>query len=673
MAVIKQLSNQGFSLKDKKVAKWVAILSFVVSFVFYGNTIGNGYAMDDSIVTNTNDSIPNERYIPINSRVVKGLASIPSYFTQHYGTEDGMSYDYRPIASSSFALEYQFFGQNPYVSHFINVLLYGCLILGLFHLLIKLFGDDYFVFSAFVVLLYAAHPIHTEVVASLKSRDEILSFLFSILSFIQAIKYYQTSRYLNVFLSVLFLTIAILSKLSAELFIVIIPASVVFFNGWKKRSGIILIFAMIIPFAILAIINVSLPPEVRYFLHYENPLLNGGDGIGARVIASVNCLGFYVLKLLFPITLIFYYGHAEIAIDNCSNPNFIIGLIVLIAGAYLFFKKFKTNRVLTFGLFFFFATVLAASNLLKLVTGIVAERLVFIGSLGFCILVVILFFKLFKLDLKSSNFKINSSFRFAIGLLVLLFFVRTYYRNQNWKNELTLYRHDAPLAPHSAKANGMLSNHLFPIMSRTVDNQERFSLAQEVIKHYEIAVSIDSTNYAWLHNLASTYGSFQDTYEKAIPLYKKAIAAKRIAAEENDKIGLSPDYPVAYQNIAYIYSLMGQDSLSILNYEKSLEQDAKNEFTYTRYLEFYNSRKLYDKSEIVIDRALKELGKSYRFYSEKGNLYLKRGNIEVAAQCYEDAYDTYQDPKLAAYLIKQYTNNGMLDKLASFKKRYNLP
>ncbi len=668
----KQLIELKYNFSDKKVKRWVTIFCFAVAFILYGNTISNRYAMDDSIVTVSNDTVPNEKFMPINKRVVKGIAAIPDFFTEHYGNEEGMSYDYRPITSSSYAIEYQFFGQNPHVSHFINVVLYGCLLLVIFQTLLLLFGEVYFVFISFIVLLFAAHPIHTEVVASLKSRDEIFSFLFSVIALKYAIKFYDSSKLLSLILSVIFLTLGILSKLSAELFIVIIPVSVLIFKGWQKRNGILLITAMIVPFAIISLINVTLPPEIRYFLHYENPLLLDGDGLIPRIIASINCVGFYVIKLVFPITLVFYYGHAEVRIDNVSNVNFAVGLVTLLVGAYFFFKHYKSNKILTFGLFFFFSTLLAASNLIKLVTGIVGERLVFVSSLGFCVLIVYILFSLIKLDFRAQNYTLKSSFKLVFGTIVFLFLVRTFIRNQDWKDELTLYRHDTPLAPNSAKANAMLSNYLFPVMSRTNDNQERLSMAQEVIKHYEIAISVDSSNYAWYHNLASTYGSFQDTYAKAIPLYKKAIELKREVAKQNVKVHLSPDYPVAYQNLGYVYSMIGQDSLAIVNFEMSLKQDPKNEFTYKRYIDLYMNRKNLEGAESIINRGLKILGKSYQLSSIKGNLLLQKGDINGAAMCYEDAYDAYNDPKLAAYIIKQYTKSGMTDKLINFKKRFGL-
>lgn len=145
--------------------------------LLYVNTIPNQYAMDDELVTTVDKNYPHRL-------TSKGLSAIPQIFREPYYKDDqGYAYDYRPVTLSVFALEHSLFGANPHISHFINVILYALLCGLLLYVLEKLFPETNPVIPFSVTLLYAAHPIHTEVVASIKNRDEIMALGFMLFSF----------------------------------------------------------------------------------------------------------------------------------------------------------------------------------------------------------------------------------------------------------------------------------------------------------------------------------------------------------------------------------------------------------------------------------------------------------------------------------------------------------
>lgn len=141
----------------------------VLAFLLYANTIPNDYNMDDELVT-------------INHRnTSRGLSAISDIFSQYYYEDDmGYKYEYRPIAHLSFALEHELFGESPHISHLINCLLYALLCLMLYKLLLSFFPQNMALLAFMATLLFVFHPIHTEVVASIKNRDELLAVLFGI-------------------------------------------------------------------------------------------------------------------------------------------------------------------------------------------------------------------------------------------------------------------------------------------------------------------------------------------------------------------------------------------------------------------------------------------------------------------------------------------------------------
>jgi len=194
-----------------KSKNFYALIVFIFSGVLFVNTIPNEYNLDDELVT-------------INHRTTsKGLKNIDEIFTGFYYEDDmGYKYDYRPITHLSFALEHQLFGQNPHVSHAVNVVLYAFLCLLIFYLSNKIYPDKSPSFGFFVAMFFAVMPIHTEVVASIKNRDEILSLLFGLSAF-YLFFFRDRSKVLIFILAIILFQLSIFSKPSTTLLLFLIP------------------------------------------------------------------------------------------------------------------------------------------------------------------------------------------------------------------------------------------------------------------------------------------------------------------------------------------------------------------------------------------------------------------------------------------------------------------
>src|SRR3972149_7555568 len=161
-------------MKDKPV---IILFFIILSFLYYGNTLTHEYALDDAIVINQNLFTKNG---------ISGIQDILSYdtFTGFFGKEKKLVEGgrYRPFSLITFAIEYEFFGLSPHISHFINIALYAFTAIMLFLVLSALFAgyrQKYrFLNIPFITtLIFIIHPVHTEVVANIKGRDEILALL----------------------------------------------------------------------------------------------------------------------------------------------------------------------------------------------------------------------------------------------------------------------------------------------------------------------------------------------------------------------------------------------------------------------------------------------------------------------------------------------------------------
>jgi|GEM_PF-1049084 len=216
----------------------------VFSFLLYGNTIFNKYNLDDEMVTSVSAS-------KLHRLTSKGIAAIPEIFkSNYYEDTQGYSYEYRPVVLTTFAIEHSLFGDNPHVGHFINVLLYS-LLCALLLLVLNLLLKDYSRLLPFLItLFFAAFPLHTEVVASLKNRDEILALTGGLASLFFFIHYVDRRNLLFLLGGALCFLAGMLSKQTIISFAIIIPLLLFLFREVSIAKAItisILLCAVIFP------------------------------------------------------------------------------------------------------------------------------------------------------------------------------------------------------------------------------------------------------------------------------------------------------------------------------------------------------------------------------------------------------------------------------------------
>ena len=148
------------------------MLCFGLVFASYGHTLSGDFVFDD-------------RSIVSNYSLLKNINKLPQAATMGYWhDETGL---YRPVVLISYALNASFFGISPFSFHLINLILYALIGYFLCLLIKKLFPKKEKI--AFLVpILFLILPIHTEVVANVIGRAEILALLFSIIGFLEVSK-----------------------------------------------------------------------------------------------------------------------------------------------------------------------------------------------------------------------------------------------------------------------------------------------------------------------------------------------------------------------------------------------------------------------------------------------------------------------------------------------------
>lgn len=226
--------------KDLSTKSNFTLFIVLITFIVFANTFKNGYNLDDNLVTQNH---------PLTS---KGLSTIKEIFSStYYKDELGYKFGYRPMVHLSFAIEDAFFGESPVMSHFFNVVLYIIAVFLLYKLVLEWLGEEKKLVALLAALFFAVHPIHSEVVASIKNRDEILAFLFAMLSGLAMNKFISTKKWWRLILVGVFFALGLLSKKSIFPLVVVFPiASYLIFKPNRKDFAILL-FTLLIPASLI--------------------------------------------------------------------------------------------------------------------------------------------------------------------------------------------------------------------------------------------------------------------------------------------------------------------------------------------------------------------------------------------------------------------------------------
>lgn len=553
-------SKKAFQSKlspNKRTTLFHSLLILILTLLLYGNSTRNLYNIDDHLV------------IHQNPLVQQGIQAIPRIFTSLYAYEADFSYGYRPLVQSTYAIEFQLFGINPKISHWINLLIYLLTGFALYKTLRLLFSKYRSEFHLLITLLFLAHPIHTEVVASLKNRDELMSFLFSILALNYLFRYVtQGKTKLLIYGGLLFL-LGMLSKISALSFLAIFPLVFYFFTDTPTKKILWVVGTMASVFLIGYVYRILFIPNAhRTMMFFENPLVYE-ESFWVRTATAMVSLLFYIRLLVFPHPLSFYYGYDTIPLVNWSSPWALLALLIYLGGLILALRLIKKKHLVSFAILYFLITIAMFSNLVKPAPGIVAERFAYAASLGFVLLLVWGLYKLFKID-PASNEKRKTPLLLILSVVVLLIpaTIKTFKRNQNWRSKYSLITHDIQHLENSAKAQVLCaSTRMERIRPNPQDpraKQLTFSNVTAAIGHLQKAIELYPDYYKALNNLGSIYSAYLHEYEEAIHYFDLSIEANPFENEQ------------PWYNKAYAFEQLGNIEKATENYQKALDINPNN-------------------------------------------------------------------------------------------------
>lgn len=516
----------------------------LLCFILYAQTLSSSFHFDDELAIIRNPAI----------RELGDLGAIWDAFNTRF------------IAGLSFALNYSLGGLNVFGYHLFNVtchLASSFLVYALVLLILKTPSMEKNSLSGqagriafFSSLLFLVHPVQTQAVNFVWQRVASLATLFYLATLVLYVRARLTRRFKGYLAALGTTLLGMFTKeitFTLPLMILLVEGS--FFGPWKEKGSKRLLF--ILPFMLtLAVIPLTLMRSGEVTLELMRSPSFAAPAAGGRTLYEVfsnmtkwcpsgpfsrhdylltqlDVLRTYLGLFVFPIRQNLDYDY-PIA-HHLAEPGTLFSLLVLIALLALALKLFRRQRLIAFGMLWFLITVSPESVIL--LPDVIFEHRLYLPTVGFAIFLPAVLFLLLK---ETRRFVALSS------VIVLLFSIATYRRNQVWKDDITLWEDTVKKSPNNERAYNNLG---YAYSLRKEYDQAR--------RCYERAIEL-SPDYAEVYdNLGVIYGIGAE-YEKAIQYHKKAIQLK-------------PGYLDAYLNLAATCGRKGDYDKAIQFYQEAIQ------------------------------------------------------------------------------------------------------
>ncbi|XP_052702664.1 protein O-mannosyl-transferase TMTC4-like [Crassostrea angulata] len=644
---------------------------------------------------------------------------------------------YRPLTVLTFRWNY-FLSGGPYPMsfHIVNIILHGLvsvLMLAVFSLVLAGYHNDREGRPLFgapkaslaCAILFAIHPIHTESVAGIVGRADLLCALLFILSFLCYVRSccqdtvsrtHATLHRPETFslawfcLSVVFCGLSVLCKeqgitvigiCSAYDIIVICQVDVLRLlrlkkstenqnqeaspsvtkqntsGDWFKSLCVRHLFLAITGAAILVTrwrVMGSAPPVFQVF---DNP----HSFVNGTLLRTLNYNYLYALNcwiLVNPWWLCFDWSMGSVpTIDSLSDPRVLAVIVLWVVLAFCLYSACvgpigQQQRQLTMALALLIVPFLPASNLFFRVGFVIAERVLYLSTAGFCILVVM---GICKLQQKFTS--MNT--RYCLFFLVAVFMIRSIQRSNEWKTEMALFTAGAKTCPLNAKVHyniGKLNSDLGNI--------------EKAISKYRLAISLNPEYDQAMNNLGNLLKD-QGKNEEAEQLLRKAVEIRPDFAAAWMNLGIVQaalkkpreaeqsyhealrhrrKYPDCYYNLGNLYLDMGQHQMALNAWRNATLLKPKHLNAWSNMVILLDNIEKLEQAEMVGKEAVKLFPNDPTPYFNLANVMGKADRYKESEQYFLKAIQLSGNSPVA----KMYANLGVLyhrwDKPAEAERAY---
>jgi len=569
---------------------WVGLVAAALGFVLYLNTFGHVYCLDDY-------SVIKENWVTKGGLKNIGLMFSTEY---RYGAWNSPGSLYRPFSLLIFSLQWQLSPDNPMVGHVMNAVMYGLSGWLLWITWRRILIAYHPVVPALAVLFFIAHPVHTEVVANIKSLDEILALFFCTASLYGVWRYFDTSKSGWLAAALLSYTVAMFSKESSITFLAIIPLTIWFFTDRSLSQNLRVSALFLLPAVVFLAIRhsvLSAQPYPETYSGLDNFIVLAKDRASRLASAFLMC-GMYLKTLLVPHPLVSDLGYPQMKPVTFADWRALGGFFAyagMLGWAVLNLRK---KHLLSYAILFYLVAFSLFSNVLMLIGTSYGERVLYVPSWGYALGLASIFALLFKIEPETDapasdqvrNPNGNGAVVWGVAIVILaVYSFLTVQRNPAWYTSYTLYKADVPHSPNCAKLN--------------------YHLGIETIKegmNEETGQVFDST---WVN--------------KAIGFHSRAIE-------------LFPDYHDAYGSRGLAYFRLGKYDQAYDDYQKALKYRPNDDKVLSNLGFIYFLRQQLDSAETVYRKSVSI---NPRFIDARRNL----GAVLAMQKRFPEAIEQWQE------------------------------
>jgi Flp pilus assembly protein TadD len=506
---------------ERSPDSWISHPRLLVLFVAaaaYANSLGNGFAYDDNRVVAMNPVVTLGRW---------GQALFGPYWQ---GARPGSGL-YRPVTVASLLAEWHAWGGSTLGFHAANLALHALVCVLLYALLRRFLPVGA---ASAGAILFAIHPVHVEAVANVVGVAELLaaaSFLGACLLYLDGARWGPTARAARV----AGLALLYLLGLGSKEIAVTLPAVLVLLEAFRpvgdairgpERPGLAARLRAEAPvfLSLIAILGVYLVVRLSVLGTMTGevpaPALRGLP-TADRVLTALTVWPEYLRLLVVPADLSADYSPAVLMVAHGVTLQVVLGAVILMALVGLTWLARGRAPVTALGLGWFLVTILPVSNLVVPAGILLAERTLYLPSVGLAFIVAAIVHEVAS--------EAGPSARRALGALAAVaavaLFVRTVTRNPTWMSSYTVLNTLAIEHPESSMA-----------LQHRAEGLERVGDIEDAARMYDAAATLAPNNYALAVEIGDFYGRLGE--------YSKADAALRRA------IDIVPDQAPAYRLLA---------------------------------------------------------------------------------------------------------------------------
>ncbi|KAH8310236.1 hypothetical protein KR044_000156 [Drosophila immigrans] len=543
------------------VCQSILVLICLICFG-YGGLSGAKFVFDDTVAIVKNKNVYT---LPTNWTAI---------FSHDFWGAPLLSADshksFRPLTTLMFHYEYALLGLNAAHMKFLNLLLHCVNTLLMWRLVRSLYVEDIDIerWATISSALFAAHPVHVEAVSGVVGRAELMFGLIHLLCLLLTVASVDKRGGSSVFSILLLTAVGMLFKESA----VTIPLSCAmldyFQNGsymlpWKLQQRIISTRLRYLCYVggtgLLVVLRLWWQNfEAPEFKAVDNPIAHSEQlltrGLSQQYLYVMN---FWLL--LCPQWLCFDWALGCVKLVTSIWDMRLQAVIAFYSFVLVSLMNFRRLAGLMIGLALMVIPFLPASGIIR-VGFVIAERTLYVPSIGFCLLSVYGF-------LYCYNYLADKSlWRHTLQALLMLLFavlmLRTRQRAADWLNEEQLFSSALQVCPNNAKVHYNIAR-LATDMGNSSKAFQHYHRAIELYPEYESALMN-------LGNLYREHGQLQ-TAEKYI---RAALAAY-------------PAFPVAWMNLGIVQSAQKKYNEALDSYKQALKYRAEYAVCY------YNMGNLY--------------------------------------------------------------------------------